>query len=217
MQRSRSTRTAPRLAIPRAPAVGWAAQFHGDSGLGGVAPIVMPGRVIRVGELRGSVNCVLVAALLVAPSVLAQPLGEIENFNGRRLDDTGWSKVSGTKWKCNDTSNQRWSSSLEGYDSAGFPMYQIKNDWSGLCLDAGSWKPGTGTRVQQWACHRPATANQEWGLSDPVREPPRRFHLQRGDAQLAWARRGEPQHPVGRSDPALGLKRSRQPDLVLHL
>ena len=111
-----------------------------------------------------------ITLLSATTNALASPgpinLGKIGSWEGQKglcLDDTLWSKTSGTlvqQWKCNGTSNQMWTAIPQGDDPGGFLQFEIKNSWSGLCLDARNHGTTAGTLIQQWKCN--GTPNQEW-------------------------------------------------------
>jgi hypothetical protein len=114
----------------------------------------------------GSITLLFATTNAIAAGPAPIHLGEIESWQGQKalcLDDTGWSKTSGTlvqQWKCNRTSNQMWTELPGGTDPGGYLQFEIQNDFSHLCLDARNYGTKPGTLVQQWKCNR--TSNQEW-------------------------------------------------------
>ena len=73
---------------------------------------------------------------------------QLENSNGRCLDDPRDSAVNGTKvqlWSCLGNPNQTWTQATAG----SYVEYVNAN---GLCLDNTGNSLTDGNRVQVWAC-----------------------------------------------------------------
>jgi hypothetical protein len=120
----------------------------------------------------GALSAALVGLLATAPAVLADTnLGEMRSWDGARklcLDDAGYpgsqSKRPGNlmqQWRCNGTANQLWSAHLMGTTS-GVTVWEIRNRWSGMCLDARNNRLADGTLIQQWPCT--GKRNQLWAF-----------------------------------------------------
>lgn len=98
---------------------------------------------------------------------------QVGNLNSRMcLEINGWSTANGglaDQWTClldaqvNPDANQAWQFiAVNGY-------YQIKNAYSGKCLEVQGWATGNGATVDQWDCLYDSAgnpdANQEWNLA----------------------------------------------------
>jgi Ricin-type beta-trefoil lectin domain-like len=107
------------------------------------------------GLLKVAVVVCLALAAGVTPSLsaAAQTTFPIHNLNsGLCLDDTNWSRSSGTQmqqWGCSGGSNQTWDV-IHLSNPVGSSL--IENMYSGLCLDLYQDKQSNGTPVVQWTC-----------------------------------------------------------------
>ncbi len=82
---------------------------------------------------------------------------------GKCVDVRGPSTADGAavhEWDCYATDSQLWRWEARGKTYGGWPVYQIRNKYSGRCLDVTAFGAADGTPIQQWTCT--GGTNQEW-------------------------------------------------------
>lgn len=87
----------------------------------------------------------------------------VSKATGKCIDIVGPSTADGTKvheWDCYDTNSQLWHYEYKGTRVSGYPVYQLRNKYSGKCLDITGFGTTDGTPLQQWSCS--GGSNQEW-------------------------------------------------------
>jgi surface antigen len=87
----------------------------------------------------------------------------VNRGSGKCIDVKGPSRDNGAavhEWTCYPTDSQLWRFEPKGRTYLGWPVYQLRNKFSGRCLDIYQNRTDTGTPIIQWDCH--GGPNQEW-------------------------------------------------------
>lgn len=103
------------------------------------------------------------AAVAAAPALVCSGAEAVYNGNsGLVIEVYASSTAAGgivDQWGYDGTQTQHWCFfQLTSYQN--FPVYEMVNNNSGLCLDIPSGNMVNGQHVQQWPCN--GTVNQEW-------------------------------------------------------
>ncbi len=84
-------------------------------------------------------------------------------YSGKCLGISGGSTALGAQavqWDCNGNPDQTWYFRWTGRNNGGWPIYNIVDYNSGLCLGVSGGSTSVGANVIQWTCN--GNSDQEW-------------------------------------------------------
>lgn len=82
--------------------------------------------------------------------------GQCEGVNGGSTDEG----ASIIQWPCNNNTDQIWVYAWTGSYFYGWPIWNIVNNRSGMCLGISGGSTQAGAHAIQWSCN--GNADQEW-------------------------------------------------------